>query len=114
MKTTRMTVEGTKGWANIAYRDVAGKQVIGIRGDGAAGVFDLNVDTRDERSQRYAAARLQRELDGYRKYLGILAEDTDVPARPARREERFDEALRRVQERFGGDLRRLAEGDEGK
>ena len=50
----------------------------------------------------------------YRKYLGILAEDTDVPARPARREERFDEALRRVQERFGGDLRRLAEGDEGK
>ena len=37
MKTTRMTVEGAKGWANIAYRDVAGKQVIGIRGDGAAG-----------------------------------------------------------------------------
>jgi len=57
MKTTRMTVEGAKGWANIARREVAGKVVIGIRGDGAAGVFDLNVDTRDERSQRLAAAR---------------------------------------------------------
>jgi len=54
MKTTRMTVEGAKGWANIAHREVAGKQVIGIRGDGAAGIFDLSVDTRDERSQRYA------------------------------------------------------------
>jgi hypothetical protein len=54
MKITHMTVESTKGWANIARREVAGKAVIGIRGDGAAGIFDLNVDTRDERSQRYA------------------------------------------------------------
>jgi hypothetical protein len=54
MRTTRMTVEGAKGWANIAYRDVADKQVIGIRGDGAAGIFDFNADTRDERSQRHA------------------------------------------------------------
>lgn len=46
-----MTVESTKGWANIARREVAGKAVIGIRGDGAAGIFDLNVDIRDERSQ---------------------------------------------------------------
>jgi len=57
MKVTRMTVEGAKGWANITRREVAGKAVIGIRGDGAAGIFDLNVDTCDEQSQRYAAAR---------------------------------------------------------
>ncbi|MBM4020539.1 MAG: hypothetical protein FJ288_19850 [Planctomycetes bacterium] len=74
MKTTRMTVEGTKGWANIARREMAGKAVIGIRGGGAAGVFDLNVDTRDERSQRYAAARLQRELDGYQGTTGDVAD----------------------------------------
>ena len=74
MKVTRMTVEGTKGWANIAWREVAGKVVIGIRGDGAAGVFDLNVDTCDEGSQRYAAARLQRELDGYQGTAGDVAE----------------------------------------
>ncbi|MBM4020150.1 MAG: hypothetical protein FJ288_17835 [Planctomycetes bacterium] len=74
MKITRMTVEGTKGWANIARREVAGKAVIGIRGDGAAGVFDLNVDTRDERSQRYAAARIQRELDGYQGTTGDVAD----------------------------------------
>ncbi|MBM4020174.1 MAG: hypothetical protein FJ288_17955 [Planctomycetes bacterium] len=74
MKITRMTVEGTKGWANIARREVAGKAVIGIRGDGAAGVFDLNVDTRDERSQQYAAARLQRELDGYQGTTGDVAD----------------------------------------
>jgi len=74
MKVTRMTVEGKKGWANIAYREAAGKQVIGIRGNGAAGVFDLNVDTCDERSQRYAAARLQRELDGYQGTAGDVAD----------------------------------------
>ena len=74
MKTTHMTVESTKGWANIARREVAGKAVIGIRGDGAAGIFDLNVDTRDERSQRYAAARLQRELDGYQGTQGDVAD----------------------------------------
>jgi len=50
----------------------------------------------------------------YQKYLGILAEDTDIPARPTQREERFSEALRHVHERFGGDMRRLAEGDAGK
>ena len=48
--------------------------VIVVRGDGAAGIFDLNVDTRDERSQRYAAARLQRELDGYQGSAGDVAE----------------------------------------
>jgi len=53
---------------------VAGKAVIGIRGDGAAGIFDLNVDTRDERSQRYAAARLQRELDSYQGTAGDVAD----------------------------------------
>jgi len=74
MKVTRITVEGTKGWANIARREVAGKVVIGIRGDGAAGVFDLNVDTRDEGSQRSAAARLQRELDGYQGTAGDVAD----------------------------------------
>jgi len=74
MKVTRMTVEGARGWANIARRDVAGKAVIGIRGDGAAGVFDLNVDTCDERSQRYAAARLQRKLDGYQGTQGDVAD----------------------------------------
>jgi len=36
MKITHITVESTKGWANIARREVAGKVVIGIRGDGAA------------------------------------------------------------------------------
>ena len=74
MKITHITVESTKGWANIARREVAGKVVIGIRGDGAAGVFDLNVDTRDEQSQRSAAARLQRELDGYQGTAGDVAE----------------------------------------
>jgi len=74
MKITHTTVESTKGWANIARRDVAGKVVIGIRGDGAAGVFDLNVDTRDEQSQRHAAARLQRELDGYQGTAGDVAD----------------------------------------
>ena len=74
MKITHMTVESTKGWANIARREVAGKAVIGIRGDGAAGIFDLNVDTRDEGSQRAAAARLQRELDGYHGTAGDVAD----------------------------------------
>ena len=74
MKITHMTVESTKGWANIARREVAGKAVIGIRGDGAAGIFDLNIDTRDERSQRHAAARLQRELDGYQGTAGDVAD----------------------------------------
>jgi len=74
MKITHITVESTKGWANIARREVAGKVVIGIRGDGAAGVFDLNVDTRDEQSQRYAADRIQRELDGYQGTAGDLAD----------------------------------------
>ena len=71
MKVTRITVEGG---ANIARREVAGKVVIGIRGDGAAGVFDLNVDTRDEQSQHYAATRLQRELDGYQGAAGDVAD----------------------------------------
>jgi hypothetical protein len=53
---------------------VASKAVIGIRGDGAAGVFDLNVDTRDEGSQRHAAARIQRELDGYQGTAGDVAD----------------------------------------
>jgi len=61
VKITHMTVESTKGWANIARR-------------GAAGIFDLNVDTRDERSQQYAAARLQRELDGYQGTAGDVAD----------------------------------------
>ena len=74
MKITHMTVESTKRWANIARREVAGKAVIGIRGDGAAGILDLNVDTRDERSQQYAAARLQRELDGYQGTAGDVAD----------------------------------------
>ena len=74
MKITRMTVESTKGWANIARREVAGKQVIGIRGDGALGILDLEVDTRDEQSQRSAAARLQRELDGYPGTAGDVAD----------------------------------------
>ena len=74
MKITHITVESTKGWANIARREVAGKVVIGIRGDGAAGVFDLNVDTRDEQSQRYAAARIQWELDGYPGTAGDVAD----------------------------------------
>jgi hypothetical protein len=34
MKTTRMTVEGAKGWANITRREVAGKMVIAMHGDG--------------------------------------------------------------------------------
>ena len=74
MKTTRMTVEGAKGWANLTRREVAGKVVISIHGDGAEGVFDLNADTRDEGSQRYAAARLQRELDGYQGAAGDVAD----------------------------------------
>ena len=74
MKVTRMTVEGAKGWANITRREVAGKMVISIHGDGAAGLFDFNADTRDERSQRYGAARLQRELDGYQGTVGDVAD----------------------------------------
>ena len=73
MKTTRMTVERAKGWANITRREVAGKVVISIHGDGAAGLFDFNADTRDERSQQYASARLQRELDGYQRTVGDVA-----------------------------------------
>ena len=56
MKITHMTVESTKGWANIARHEVAGKMVIAMHGDGAAGLFDFNADTWDERSQQYAAA----------------------------------------------------------
>jgi len=74
MKVTRMTVEGAKGWANITRREVAGKMVISIHGDGAAGLFDFNADTRDERSQQYASARLQRELDGYQGTAGDVAD----------------------------------------
>jgi len=74
MRTTRMTVEGAKGWANIARREVAGKMVIAIHGDGAAGLFDFNADARDQRSQQYAAARLQRELDGYQGTAGDVAD----------------------------------------
>jgi hypothetical protein len=38
------------------------------------GILDLEVDTRDERSQRHAAARLQRELDGYQGTAGDVAD----------------------------------------
>ena len=80
MNTTRMTVEGTKGEANIFRREVAGKMVIAIHGDGAspfntqASSFFFTADTRDERSQQDAAARLQRELDGYQGTAGDVAE----------------------------------------
>ena len=74
MKVTRMTVEGAKGWANITRRDDAGQMVINIHGDGAAGLFDFNADTRDERSQQYAAARLQQELDGHQGTAGEVAD----------------------------------------
>ena len=74
MQITHMTVESTKGWANITRREVAGKMVIAIHGDGAPGLFDFNADTRDGRSQQYAAARLQRELDGYHGTAGDVAD----------------------------------------
>ena len=74
MKVTRMTVEGAKGWANITRREVAGRIAISIHGDGAAGLFDFGADPRDERSQQYAAARLQRELDGYQGTAGDVAD----------------------------------------
>ena len=48
--------------------------VISIHGDGAAGLFDFNAGTRDERSQHYAAARLRRELDGYHGTAGDVAD----------------------------------------
>jgi len=79
MKTTRMTVEGAKGWANITRRDDGGRMVINIHGDGAspfntqASSF-FTADTRDERSQQDAAARLQRELDGYQGTAGDVAD----------------------------------------
>jgi len=77
MKTTRMTVEGAKGEATIARIEVAGKVVIGIRGVNygvPGGVFAQNADVRDEYSQLLAAARLQRELDGYEGTNGDVAE----------------------------------------
>jgi hypothetical protein len=74
MKTTRMTVEGAKGWANITRGDDGGRMVINIHGDGAAGLFDFNADTRDHPSQERAAARLQRELDGYQGTAGDVAD----------------------------------------
>jgi hypothetical protein len=74
MKTTQMTVEGAKGWANITRREAAGNMVIAIHGDGAAGLFGFSADTRDERSQQYAAARLQRELDGCQGTAGDVAD----------------------------------------
>jgi len=65
-------------------------------------------------------AEILREITGkrrdrvyaYRKYLGILAEDTGLPARPVGRGNRFDDALRRVHDRFGGGVRRLGQTDE--
>jgi carbon monoxide dehydrogenase subunit G len=73
MKVTRMTLEGAKGWANIARRDDGGRMVINIHGDGAAGLFEFTAATRDHRSQEDAAARLQRELDGYQGAAGDMA-----------------------------------------
>ena len=74
MRITHLTVESAMGWANLARREGSGKTVIGIRGYGARGVFDLNVDTRDERSQQHAAARLQQDLDGYQGTAGDVAD----------------------------------------
>ena len=42
--------------------------------DAQAGLFDFNADTRDERSQQFAAARPERELDGYQGTAGDVAE----------------------------------------
>jgi hypothetical protein len=74
MKVTFMTVEGAKGWVNLQHREVGGKKVIGFRGDGTRGIFDFEVDTCDEQGQRHAAARLQRELDGYQGTQGDVAD----------------------------------------
>jgi hypothetical protein len=48
--------------------------VINIHGDRAAGLFNFSADTRDVRSQRYAPARLQRELNGYQGTAGDVAD----------------------------------------
>jgi len=74
MKVTRMTVEGARGWANITRRDDGGRMVINIHGDGAAGLFEFTAGTRDHPSQEHAAARLQRELDGYQGTAGDVAD----------------------------------------
>jgi Fic family protein len=49
----------------------------------------------------------------YRKYLNVLAEDTDIPQRRRRgRRPTFEEALGDVNRRFGSALRRLAQSEE--
>ncbi|MFO7898716.1 MAG: hypothetical protein R6V58_06610, partial [Planctomycetota bacterium] len=45
----------------------------------------------------------------YAGYLKVLAEDTELSEGGESRDEAFERALRRVNERFGEDLRRLAD-----
>ena len=116
MKITRMTAEGAKGWANIARREVAGKAVIGIRGNGAAGIFDLSVNTRDKRSQQYAAARLQRELDGYLTKVREQSDPEKIRAlrrRPPPKECEPDAGTKRFLVTFRVDRVRPLVGDGG-
>jgi hypothetical protein len=70
MKVTRMTVEGGKGWANIARRD----GMIHAHGDGAAGLFDLRARPDIAAQQVQMARQLQYMLDGYRGAVGDVAE----------------------------------------
>ncbi len=46
----------------------------------------------------------------YRRYLDVLAEETEPIGSPSQREHRLSESLRRTTERFGNALRRLAGG----
>ena len=74
MKTSAMTVEGKKGWANITRLVVGGKTFIPIHGHGATGMFEFNADPRDPRNQEHVAAHLQRLLDGHKGTNGDVAE----------------------------------------
>jgi len=65
VKTLHMLIEGGTGWANITGREVAGNLIIAIKGLGSSGRFEVTAGVGDVPSQQHAAARLQRELDGY-------------------------------------------------
>jgi len=79
MRTTRIDIEGRRGrYATVSRRE--GARVIEIvvltpdRPGPLGGGETFNADATNEDSQRYAAALLQKRLDGYQGTAGDVAD----------------------------------------
>ncbi|MBM4020277.1 MAG: hypothetical protein FJ288_18480 [Planctomycetes bacterium] len=79
MRTTRIDIEGRAGhYATISRKPGARVIEIAVLTPGQPGPVGggetFNVDATNEDSQRYAAARLQKRLDGYQGAAGDIAD----------------------------------------